>query len=731
MKKTVKHISIAALFLIPIFPLIVADGSFFPNLFFPFITGKAFYFRVLVEIAFASWIILAFLDAKYRPRLNPLTIAVTVFALVTLVADLLGVSPLRSIWSNFERMEGWLVIFHLWMFFVAATHVFGFDTEGKKWWYRWFNMSLGVAVLVGIYGLLQYFNIAAIHQGSTRIDASLGNAAYMAVYMLFHTFIAAYLFFTRIHLVKKLDFLQWLYAISTVLFAFLLFQTATRGTILGLIGGILLALGLYALCAKKSEKKYRLGAAISTGVIILIGIVFWMNRTAPFIQKSEVLSRMASISLQENKTQARGYIWPMAIKGWQERPVLGWGQENFNYIFNGNYNPEMWSHEQWFDRAHSVFLDWLTASGLLGFLAYISLYVLCIIAIWKSSLSVSEKSVFTGLIAGYAIHNIFVFDNLASYVFFFAVLGFAGSLKEGKHVPWISSKSFHSDTVEYVVAPVVLIALVAGLYVVIARPFLASTRLLDALSACANNKADAALFQKTLSVNSYSANQEIREQILACTPGVLSGQYPGPIKQAFFTLAQEEIQHQINTTPEDARIHVLAGFFMNSIGNFAEAEKYLIEGLRLSPRKQSLMIQLAIAYANTNKIEEALTLMKEAYESAPANTQVKNAYASMFIIAGKEAEGRTIFKDEPELFESDISAQIYASLKQYSKSIAIYKKLIASDPTNIQLRSILSQTQVAAGMKYDAIATLRAIAKDYPEYKVGIDAAIKQIEAKP
>ncbi len=723
MKKTLTYIAIATLFLVPVFPLIVANP-----LFFPFITGKAFYFRFLVEIAFAAWIIVAFLDAKYRPRLNGLTIAVSLFALITLVADLLGVNPLRSIWSNFERMEGWLVIFHLWMFFMASVHIFGSGEEGKKWWYRFFNTSIGVAVIVAIYGILQYFGAAAIHQGSTRIDASLGNAAYMAVYMLFHVFLSAYLFFARANTVKSIDFPQWVYAILSVIFSFLLFQTATRGTILGLIGGILLALGVYALFARKGERKHRLGAVTAIGVIVLIGAVFYMNRDASFIKNSEVLNRMATISLQENKTQARGYIWPMAIDGWQERPILGWGQENFNYIFNSNYNPAMWSHEQWFDRAHSVFLDWLTASGLLGFLSYLSLYIFFIVLVWRSTLSMSEKSVMMGLIAGYAIHNVFVFDNLASYTFFFAILGFAASLKEGKVWSVMGTKPVRTDVVEYIVAPIVLVMLVAGMYMVNVRPLQANTRLLYALGMCSGGQADVALFEKALSVDSYLANQEIREQLMACAPSVVSGQYPSPTKQAFYELAQREISKQIELTPLDTRAHALGGFFLNGIGNFADAEKYLTEALRLSPGKQSLMVQLAVAYANVDKADQALALMKEAYDSAPTNTQVRTAYASMFVVAGKEAEGKKVFADEPGIFETESMAQIYASLKQYPKAIVIYQKMVAADPTNVQRRGILAQTQYLAGMPYQAIETLRAIIKDYPEYKAGVEAAILQIQ---
>jgi O-antigen ligase len=63
----------------------------------------------------------------------------------------------------------------------------------------------------------------------------------------------------------------------------------------------------------------------------------------------------------------------MVYQGFKEKPVFGWGQENFNYVFNKYYNPAMFDQEQWFDRAHNEFLDWLIAGGLPAFFLYISL----------------------------------------------------------------------------------------------------------------------------------------------------------------------------------------------------------------------------------------------------------------------------------------------------------------------------------------------------------------------
>ncbi|MFA6432625.1 MAG: O-antigen ligase family protein [Candidatus Paceibacterota bacterium] len=724
-KKTARFLALAAIFLVPVFPLIIANPFFFP-----FITGKAFYFRILVEVALAAWLILAFLDAKYRPKWTPLTIGIGIFTLVTLAADLLGVNPLRSIWSNFERMEGWLTIAHLGAFFLVTTNIFGSGEEGKRMWHRFLNVELFIALIVGIYGLFQFFGWAAIHQGSSRIDASLGNAAYMAVYMLWNAGLAAYMFLVaKARQINNASFLRWAYLILALLFAFEVFETSTRGTILGLVGGAVLALLLYVVFGKKESRKSRGVALGGVALIVLVSLVFWANRHQPFIQNNETLQRMASISWEENKTQARGYIWPMAVKGFAERPILGWGQENFNYIFNANYEPKMWNQEQWFDRAHSVFLDWLTASGIVGLLAYLSLYILFLFSIWRSSLTVGEKSILTGLLAGYAVHNIFVFDNLASYVLFFTALGFADSLRPGRPIKMIGDKPMPVEAVEYVALPVIIIVLIFGIYFLNVRVIKANTGLIRALQAC-GSQPDVALFEKVLAIDVYTANQEIREQLLSCASGVIGNQQvPGPTKQAFYDLANKAITDQIAATPmKDARIYTLGGSFLNVVNQSAAAVALLQTAHELSPAKQSISLQLGISLINSGKAAEAVDILKAAYDAAPDNVSVKSTYVVALIIAGKDAAARQMFADDTGIFQSPQVAQAYMAVKDYSKALDIYQALLKIDPKNAGAAIQLAQAQYTAGQLSAAVATLRQIAKDHPEYKDQIDASIKEIQ---
>src|SRR6185436_2880455 len=78
--------------------------------------------------------------------------------------------------------------------------------------------------------------VATIHQGGARVDGTLGNASYLAVYMLLHIFIALlYLFRSR----KNFNMVL-VYGALILSQTFILYETATRGAILGLLGGLFL-----------------------------------------------------------------------------------------------------------------------------------------------------------------------------------------------------------------------------------------------------------------------------------------------------------------------------------------------------------------------------------------------------------------------------------------------------------------------------------------------------------
>jgi hypothetical protein len=149
-----------------------------------------------------------------------------------------------------------------------------------------------------------------------------------------------------------------------------------------------------------------------------------------------------------------------------ERPILGWGQENFSYIFNKYYDPSMYGQEQWFDRAHNEFLDWLVAAGIPALLLYISFFILALIAIVRSkNLSIPEQAVLIGILAAYGFNNLFVFDNLVSLIYFYLILALCHGESSRALPRWSFMAKRGDDRVIAVAAPIVIVAVVGGLWV--------------------------------------------------------------------------------------------------------------------------------------------------------------------------------------------------------------------------------------------------------------------------
>ena len=737
-----KYLVITGLAIVPFLPIYVANP-----LFFPFITGKAFAFRIIVEIIFALWLILilrergtntAGTDRSVVPRINKMTIFVTSFTLIVLIADIFGVNPLRSIWSNSERMEGWMTIVHLWGYFLILSSVFGSGEELKKNWQRFFNVTILAGLITAFYGLFQFFGWADIHQGSTRVDASLGNSAYMAIYMLIHAFISAYM--AIINRSKK--HLLWIYSIIAIFFSFIMFQTGTRGSILGWIAGIMIACFIYAVWGKKEKGQSGKSRLISAGVIVLfivVGVSFYLNKDAKWIQSNEVLSRMASISISDTKTQARGYVWPMALEGTfssTKTAIIGLGQENFNYLFNENYNPKMWAHEQWFDRAHNVFLDWLVATGLLGLGFYLLLYLISFIYIIKSDISIGQKSILISLIIAYSIHNIFVFDNQTSYIMFFTLLAYIHSLRPSKMCSWFknSDQSISEDSItirDYILVPTIVIVFGIGFYFINIRNIQANTRLIDSLRSCASaSTLSIKPFESALKLNQTLVNQEIREQLVSCSINVINNNSVAPqIKEEFYILSKSEIEKQVKITPNDARMYVLAGSFFNSIGDWTTALPYIEKAKELSPGKQAIAFDLAVNYINTNKPQEAVEITKKAYESAVDYPAAQSLYVIALINNGEENKARELFPNNPELFTDRRVINVYIRNKQYDKAISIYKELLIKNPKNTEARSQLAAVYLQNKQTSLALKELETLKIDSPELKDQIDSVIKQIQS--
>lgn len=779
-----KNIIKGIIFALPLIAIIVPR-----DLFFPFITGRAFVFRVAVELSFFLYLALAFADSEYRPKRNILTISFCFFAAVMFVADFFAINPFKAFWSNFERMEGFVTLAHLFAYFIVASSVL----RKKYDWHIWLFSTTAVAIFITLFSFLQAFHGAAINQGDVRLDGDLGNAAYLGAYLVFHIFFVLYLWISEGNRIKGIAesvafggfgyiiyYLWrishpetasttagvWIASIAVVIsilalwFRFskkislkhivagclyglvllgqitIIYFTATRGAILGLIGGTLIA-SLYLFLKEKDNLKIKRGGLVVFISVIVVVLGFIAVKNTSFVQNSPVLSRFATISWSESKTQARGFIWPMALRGFTEHPILGWGQEGFSYVFQKYYVPEMITQEPWFDRAHSSFLDWLVAGGILGFLGYILLFISAFIILWKNSaFSQKERALLFGLLAAYSFQSLFIFDNLISYLLFVSVLALVSGEARENVVNETQKERRQEIGLPLLISSAVLFT--AVLFLVNWKAYMQNITIIKAETPQPEGVTkNLELFKKAISYGSFGT-VEAREQLdqisflILAAPNATDG-----MKASFVNTTIEEFKKQIQETPYDLRSYLNLGFYYRSIGLYGETIKVLEEARPLSPKKQQIAFTLASAYMafgqenkNAAAMEKGLGILKETYGEAPQFDQVKIAYAGGLLVTGKINEAITILNlvDNPNRFVSNDVFQRLVESNHTTEAIAFLEKAIQTEPSNPNSYTTLSNVYVAIKNKDMAIKSLQRLVAAVPSSKDKVTEDIKAIE---
>lgn len=713
-------------------PLVVSE-----SMFFPFITGKNFGFRIIVEITLAAWILLALYDPRYRPRFSWLLPSAGALLAIMFVANLLGQYPEKSFWSNYERMDGYVTLVHFVGYFLVLGSVLShrtIDLFGKTTttWYVFMVTALTAAVLVALTAFQQLAGIAENTRDGWRINGTLGNAAYMAIYMLFNVFVALWVL---VH--TKVTWGRVVAGALAAVFAFLLIQTGTRGTLIGFAGGTFLGALYIAVFNTQfpTVRKVALGFLVS--VVLAVGALYAFQDSA-FVTNSTILERATAINLQE--LNLRIEIWQMGLEGIAERPVLGWGQGNFNYIFNEQYDPSIAGRaEEWYDRGHNIFIDWLTAGGILGLLAYLSLWVIAayyvLIAPHRKStfetFTVTERGLLLAIFSGYFIHNLVVFDNIVSYIFFAIILALVHSRVSELREPWPKSP-IEANVITNVATPVVLIIAASTIYLVNVASMQAAGDIIDAYRAQDPNERFEA-FERAFARDGF-AFQEVTEQFVQQALNIGSNQQvPEEVRQRFLSAADARVQALVAEKPEDARAYVFATSFYRNTGQLEQAREYAALAREYSPEKPSIIREQAIVEYQAQNINQAVEYFKQAYDLNPDNPDAQVGYAAALVLTDQpEEEWREVLQHPraQQRFFDDQLVLVFANQSQdFAVLEEIFTRRVERDPSNTQFWMGLASSQYELGKATTAVATLEDAAEAIPDIATVTECFISNIEA--
>ncbi|MDI6717429.1 MAG: O-antigen ligase family protein [Patescibacteria group bacterium] len=448
--RSIKYLIYLLVVVIPLF--------YFPTIMFPFQLSKTVIFQILTEIIFALWLGLAILNKKFRPKLTLLTISLCIFMFIAVVSAIFGSDWRISLWSNESRSLGLVGLFHFFSLFLVAASL----KREIGWEYLW-SLSFGSAVAVSLIGISQKFLVLSrgsnewfyiIYSGiPERIGSTFSNPAFMAGYLLFNFFIGLYILFlrkTQINTDENINksqitkqnllcgerrYIDWLLVMGAILILIAIFLSQTIGVILGLSIGILILL-FYSVFQTQFIFLRKISAGFFGVCIILLGI-FWLTHSDYFWQKIPGFKRIASISFQQESIRSRLIAWESGWEAFKEKPILGWGPENFRIAFDKYYNPKILfintTGTHW-DKPHNIVLEYLTATGIIGLLAYLSVFILAFYTLIKKQ--IKNKIFFVAIIIAYFVQNLFIFDTIGTYLMFFLTLAFINSYSVNKSLSY-------------------------------------------------------------------------------------------------------------------------------------------------------------------------------------------------------------------------------------------------------------------------------------------------------
>lgn len=638
MKQKIEWLAKITVYLTFFVPLVVIPASFI----FPFIVPKILLFRSLTAILIGAYTLLLFINwEEYKPKLTSLNLVLGVFLLSFTLSTFFGVDPYHSFWDNHERMLGLFTIFHYIAYYLVCSSVFKTWTE----WKTALKIFLVAGSLVMFVGLLQVGNPdLLLNGGAARVASTLGNAIYVGGYGLFLTFVALLLFVK-----EKNTFWKWLEAGLGFMGILGLFFSGTRGAVLGLIAGLGVVVLGYALVLKEHPGvRKTLWAVLALG-ILLLGILY-INRQSSFVQNIPAVGRAINTSFEDIKNSPRWIAWGIAIESWKEKPIFGWGPNNFFYAFNQHYNPkslEFGYGETWFDNAHNILLNTLAVQGLFGLLSYLSIFVFGIASlIWAYRRQKVDNNLLvigTAFLVAHLVQNVTVFENPTSYLYFMFWLafvnqstGYAASKQDVKNTTLSQNQKTPANTDQRLTSgPIWTVGIVVFLVVFIfnIQPARANTKTLAALRDLGQNPTLGAVSMKeALAFNSPHID-DIRSDLGRAVAQIFSSylQQIGKEKaNEILDVVYPELQKNLVLHPRDIRNQLTLTqltqfkFVINNQPQYLyEAESLMEDALKYSPNRQQLMYNLSGLKLQLGKSDEAIKLMEE---TITLNPKISESY---------------------------------------------------------------------------------------------------------
>ena len=715
--------------------------------------GKTIVFRILLSILIFVFLWQALSKEQITIKTSlPFWLLVSLLG-IFLLANIFSLDPHFSFWGSPYRSGGFL---NFAFYIIFAILVFSIIRQ--KDWQKIWDFAIFIGILVSIVAIFQQYGLISkifIPFGA-RAPSTIGGPIFLAIYLLLLSFLTLSFGLKQAGLKKLFYFLSFL-----LFFLVAVFITQTRAVIIGYLVGFLFFILFYPV----RKFSVSLGLKLTALIILLSGIygIYFVNTQTElpqFIQKNRFLNGVtARLSIKAGLADSRISGWKVALPVLKDRPILGYGPENFAIGFDKFYDPSLpkitkeWG--SWWDRAHNFIFDIGVTAGIPALIIYLALFGVLFFQLQK--LKTAEKSVdeyvektpkviYHGIQAtfiGYLVANFFSFDTFSTYLISFLLIGYSLHLiyqNNGSPTSIIPTR-FPSLILKWrgLLLFLLFVLLIWFIWVFNIKPFQINKEINWASYESKGGYHEKAIVR----MENLLAKRSFLDAYLRLKYADIIDEYIKAKPELTISLVQKAIEilkENTNIMPYYTRDWLLLGSYTNILierGQIKlkdEANSYFEKAHQLSPKRQEVFTEWIKTDLLTGEYQKA----KERAEKCIAlNEKLGDCYWLMGLTQGylKNFEGLNYYANIAQTKGYDTQSEnaflqltkVYAQTQNYQDLVKTLTKLISINPNNPQYHASLAAAYQKIGdlemAKKEAIRVLEL----QPEAKEEVEMFLKTL----
>ena len=397
-----------------------------------------FFGSVLTALLFFLWG--KWKEKDIKIEITPLHIVLFIFLLILTISSFLGVDSLNSFFG-WRQSVNLIFIYGLSIFACLIGWLVRKDEDFLKNVLLFSFLSSLLTMIIFYTGLPSIFSL---EDGST-----LGNSSYLGGYLLFNIFFGLSLFFSYKKYWQKIlvalgilfIFFSPIFLNKEILLGKISLLEAIKSPMLflGIANGAFLGVGVSVIVIallfliNSNKKKLKIIGAILFAIFLLSAFYVGKELTTSGSNLNKIYV--------EQKGGNRFLAWEIAETNFYQHPLLGTGLNNYIYAFQKNYTADFYKGEyspERLNQPHNAILGFLSDTGILGTVSYLVLFILVFMILYykkgkenqvekniPKKYSRETKIILAGLLFGYFVQNLFVFDTITTYLMFFLIVGVA------------------------------------------------------------------------------------------------------------------------------------------------------------------------------------------------------------------------------------------------------------------------------------------------------------------